>query len=116
MQKNSTTMSSIHTPITYPASNKRYLQGNREDLRVPYREIALSPTRHGDRLEENPPLAVYDTSGPYTDPCVGIDLTRGLPPLRAAWIEDRQDTKAGVAIRARRDESAMISGYPEVMP
>jgi phosphomethylpyrimidine synthase len=120
MQKNSTTMSSIHTPVTYPSSNKRYLQGNREDLRVPYREIALSPTRHGDRLEENPPLAVYDTSGPYTDPHVGIDLTRGLPPLRAAWIKDRQDTKDLVGpsseyTRLREDDLlALFQRFPSV--
>jgi len=60
------------------------------------REIELTPTRSGRgsnaRAEENPPVWVYDTSGPYTDPDVRIDLTRGLPALRREWIESRGDT------------------------
>ena len=59
----------------------------------PYREIALSPTSHRDRIEENPPLPVYDTSGPYTDGDVRIDLSRGLPGLRTDWIEQRDNTE-----------------------
>jgi phosphomethylpyrimidine synthase len=93
MLKNTPTFSTIRTPSSYPASQKRYLHGNRVDLRVPCREIKLSATRHGDRLEENPPLPVYDTSGPYTDPDVRIDLTRGLSALRTNWIKERDDTE-----------------------
>src|ERR1700740_3216452 len=93
MLKQSPTFSTIHTPSSYPASRKRYLQGNRKDFRVPYREIALSPTRRSDRIEENPPLPVYDTSGPYTDADVQIDLSRGLPELRTDWIKQRNDTQ-----------------------
>ncbi|MGB8325063.1 MAG: phosphomethylpyrimidine synthase ThiC, partial [Candidatus Acidiferrum sp.] len=93
MPENTPTFSTIRTPSTYPASHKRYLEGNRADLRVPYREITLSDTRHGDHAEANPPLPVYDTSGPYTDPEVGIRLTRGLPALRSDWIEEREDTE-----------------------
>jgi len=63
-------------------------------MRVPYREVSLSPTRHGDRVEENPPLPVYDTSGPYTDFEANVDLARGLPDLRTAWIEERKDTQS----------------------
>lgn len=81
MLKQSPTFSTIRTPSSYPASHKRYLQGHRGDLRVPYREIALSHTRHSDRIKENPPLPVYDTSGPYTDADVRIDLSHGLPDL-----------------------------------
>jgi phosphomethylpyrimidine synthase len=94
MLKQSPTFSTIRTPSSYPASHKRYLQGNREDLRVPYREIAQSPTRHRDRIEENPLLPVYDTSGPYTDADVRIDLSRGLPDLRTDWIQQRNDTES----------------------
>ena len=68
MLETATSVATIHTASPFPASHKRYISGSRPDLRVPYREISLSPTRHGDRVEENPPLPVYDTSGPYTDP------------------------------------------------
>ena len=93
MLKESPTFSTIRTPSTYPASHKRYLAGSRADVRVPYREITLSDTRHGDHAEANPSLPVYDTSGPYTDPEIGIGLTRGLPALRSDWIKERQDTE-----------------------
>ena len=93
MLKESTTFSTIRTPSLYPASQKRYLSGARADVRVPYREITLSPTHHTDRTEENPPLPVYDTSGPYTDADVRIDLPRGLPNLRTDWIKRRDDTE-----------------------
>ena len=93
MLKESPTFSTIQTPSSYPASRKRYLQGSRADVCVPYREIALADTRHGDHTEANPPLRVYDTSGPYTDPEVGIRLTRGLPALRSEWIKEREDTE-----------------------
>ncbi len=93
MPENTPTFSTIRTPSSYPASRKRYLQGSRADVRVPYREITLSDTRHGDHAEANPPLPVYDTSGPFTDPEVGVRLTRGLPALRSDWIKERQDTE-----------------------
>lgn len=93
MRKESTTFSTIRTPSSYPASQKRYLSAARADVRVPYREIALSTTRRGERVEENPPLPVYDTSGPYTDPEVRINLDRGLPNLRTNWIKERGDTE-----------------------
>jgi phosphomethylpyrimidine synthase len=94
MVKESTPFSTIRTPSSYPASRKRYLQGSRAEVRVPYREITLSDTRHGDHAEANPPLPVYDSSGPYTDPEVGIRLTRGLPALRSDWIKEREDSEA----------------------
>lgn len=93
MLKESSTFSTIRTPSSYPASRKRYLQGDRSDVRAPYREITLSGTRHGDRAEANPPVPVYDTSGPYTDADVRIDLSRGLPDLRTDWIARRDDTE-----------------------
>jgi phosphomethylpyrimidine synthase len=77
----------------FPASRKIHVEGTRPDLRVPMREIAQTPTRTRDGLVPNPPLTVYDTSGPYTDPDANIDLHAGLPPLRAAWIAERGDTE-----------------------
>ncbi len=77
----------------FPASTKIYLQGSREDLRVPMRRVDQSPTRTAFGLIENPPVYLYDTTGPYTDPNVEIDLTCGLPPLRQHWIEERGDTE-----------------------
>ncbi|HZH43843.1 MAG TPA: phosphomethylpyrimidine synthase ThiC [Lysobacter sp.] len=76
-----------------PGSRKIHVEGSRADLRVPMREIGLArtPTLFGG--EDNAPVTVYDTSGPYTDPAADIDLTRGLPPLRAQWIAERGDTE-----------------------
>jgi phosphomethylpyrimidine synthase len=75
-----------------PASRKIYVAGARADVRVPMREIAQSDTPASFGAEHNPPFAVYDTSGPYTDPDAHIDIRRGLPALRAAWIDERADT------------------------
>ncbi|MGE6776145.1 phosphomethylpyrimidine synthase ThiC [Vreelandella titanicae] len=76
-----------------PGSRKVYIEGSRPDIRVPFREISLSPTKTTGIDEENPPLLVYDTSGPYSDPDANNDLRRGLPELRRAWIEERDDTE-----------------------
>ncbi|MBE0490125.1 MAG: phosphomethylpyrimidine synthase ThiC, partial [Halomonas sp.] len=76
-----------------PGSRKVFITGSRPDIRVPFREISLSPTKTSGADEENPPLLVYDTSGPYTDPSAEIDLRKGLPALRRAWIEARGDTE-----------------------
>jgi phosphomethylpyrimidine synthase len=79
------------TRTPFPGSRKTYLG----DLRVPFREIALTDTLlHDGQREANPPLRVYDASGPYTDPDAAIDITRGLPALRGAWIADRGDSEA----------------------
>ena len=75
-----------------PASRKIYVQGARTDVRVPMREIAQTDTPASFGAEKNPPLAVYDTSGPYTDPLSHIDIREGLPALRARWIDERGDT------------------------
>uniref|UniRef100_UPI003D0072D9 phosphomethylpyrimidine synthase ThiC n=1 Tax=Alcaligenes faecalis TaxID=511 RepID=UPI003D0072D9 len=76
-----------------PNSRKTYQTGSRPDLRVPFREISLADTPSHFGAEPNPPLSVYDTSGPYTDPSVQIDIRKGLPPLRQAWISERKDTE-----------------------
>jgi len=82
---------SVTRPI--PGSRKIFVDGSQPGVRVPMREIALSrtPTLFGG--EDNPPVTVYDTSGPYTDPDVRIDLAAGLAPLRAGWIEARGDSE-----------------------
>jgi phosphomethylpyrimidine synthase len=76
-----------------PNSRKAYVQGSRADLQVPMREITQSDTPASFGAENNPPLFVYDTSGPYTDPAAKIDIRSGLSPLRARWIAERGDTQ-----------------------
>ncbi len=77
----------------YPNSRKIYVQGSRPDIRVPMREISLTDTQSESGAEHNPALTIYDTSGPYTDPEVAIDIRKGLPDVRSAWIEERGDTE-----------------------
>ena len=87
-----TTVSTTDARQPFPNSRKVYIEGSRPDIRVPMREISLSPTTTTEGLEENHPILVYDTSGPYTDPEVELDLEKGLPDVRTAWIEERDDT------------------------
>jgi phosphomethylpyrimidine synthase len=76
----------------FPASRKTYVQGSRPDLRVPFREVSLQPTRGAEGgILANEPVRLYDTSGAYTDPDVAIDVTRGLASLRRPWILERGD-------------------------
>jgi len=76
----------------FPRSRKVHVVGSRADIQVPMREISQSDTPASMGAEVNPPLFVYDTSGPYTDPTVMIDIRTGLKPLREGWIEERADT------------------------
>ncbi|MDQ1256970.1 MAG: phosphomethylpyrimidine synthase [Candidatus Hydrogenedentes bacterium] len=82
------------TCTPFPGSRRVHIEGSIPSIRVPMREIVLSPTRVGDEEVSNPPVTVYDTSGPYTDPDVAIDVETGLPPIRQAWIEARGDSEA----------------------
>jgi len=77
----------------FAKSRKIYIEGSRPDIRVPFREISLSDTPSAFGAEQNPPVVVYDTSGPYTDPDINIDIRNGLPALRAKWIAERNDTE-----------------------
>jgi phosphomethylpyrimidine synthase len=77
----------------FPGARKIYVAGSRPDIRVPMREIAQAPTPASFGAEENPPVVVYDTSGPFTDPDVKIDLLKGMPDVRSAWIAERGDTE-----------------------
>src|SRR6478672_9022145 len=72
-----------------PNSRKIYVEGSRPDIRVPMREISQSDTPASFGAEPNPPVYIYDTSGPYSDPEAQIDIRSGLAPLRAAWIAER---------------------------
>lgn len=78
--------------VPLPRSRKVYVTGSRPDIRVPFREIEQDSTPTSFGGEHNPPLTVYDTSGPYTDPDANIDIRKGLPPLRRPWIAERSDT------------------------
>ncbi|MGE7691832.1 phosphomethylpyrimidine synthase ThiC [Lysinibacillus sp. NPDC097214] len=77
----------------FEGSKKVYVEGSRADILVPMREIALSPTTGSFGEEKNAPVRVYDTSGPYTDPAHKVDITKGLPALRSAWIRERGDVE-----------------------
>jgi phosphomethylpyrimidine synthase len=89
-----------------PASRKDWIAGSRADLRVPVREV---------RLTNGETVALYDTSGPYSDPAVSIDVKRGLPDLRAPWVADRGDTESydGRAARALDDGAKNEQGGAE---
>jgi phosphomethylpyrimidine synthase len=78
----------------FPNSKKAFLSGTRfPDVRVPVREVMQSPTRHaGGRVSANAPVRLYDTSGPFSDPSVEIDLRRGLPNVRE-WTAHRDDVE-----------------------
>src|SRR5512134_888550 len=88
-----------------PQSRKIYVDGSRADVRVPMREIAQADTPASFGADRNPPIFVYDTSGPYTDPAVRIDIRQGLAPLRGRWIAERGDTEelAGPTSRYGRE-------------
>lgn len=75
-----------------PNSRKVYIEGSSPGIRVPMREISQSPTPDSFGGEPNPPLFVYDTSGPYTEPATEIDIRSGLSPMRQPWIAGRGDT------------------------
>ncbi|ORM76246.1 phosphomethylpyrimidine synthase ThiC [Pantoea eucrina] len=82
----------------FPNSQRIWIAGSRADIRVPMREIQLSPTHTGGtkadpQYEINEPVPVYDTAGAYGDPQATIDVHQGLAKLRAAWIDERDDSE-----------------------
>ncbi|MDK3023323.1 phosphomethylpyrimidine synthase ThiC [Cupriavidus taiwanensis] len=99
--------SDLDQKFAYPASSKTYLTGSRPDIRVPLRTILQTSTRTDKGEMSNPPIPVYDTSGPYSDPDVHIDLKAGLPAVRAKWIEERGDTEVlpGLSSEYGRDRA-----------
>ncbi|RYZ84986.1 MAG: phosphomethylpyrimidine synthase ThiC, partial [Moraxellaceae bacterium] len=94
MKQEKTPEAGLISRTPFPASRKIYVKGQLHDIAVAMREISLSDTKihNGFGLTEpNPPVTVYDTSGPYTDPEANIDVKKGLPRLREQWIRGRQD-------------------------
>ena len=77
-----------------PNSRKVYVEGSRPDIQVPMRAISQSDTPASFGAEPNPPIYVYDCSGPYSDPDAQIDIRNGLEDVRAGWIAERNDTEA----------------------
>jgi phosphomethylpyrimidine synthase len=97
----------------FPGSRKVYVQGSRPDLRVPLREIALSPsTDRAGNVIENSPMRVYDTSGLYTDPEHRADIRQGLPAIRSAWIEERGDVEAYEGREIKPEDNGYAAGDP----
>ena len=89
----------------FPASQKVYREGSQPSIRVPFRQVTLTPTTGRFGQEENAPLSIYDTSGPYSDPNSSLDLRQGLPALRREWIMARGDVEEyegyGVPLRGK---------------
>ena len=89
---------SLRGGSAFPRSERIWITGSRDDIRVPMRQITLTPTHTGGSkahplYEQNEAIPVYDTAGAYGDPAAQIDLQRGLEKLRARWIEERQDSQ-----------------------
>ncbi|MBY8912736.1 phosphomethylpyrimidine synthase ThiC [Bacillus sp. YC2] len=93
MQNQSVQQANISIMSSFSGSKKVYTEGSTPDIQVPMREISLSPTTGSFGEEENAPVRVYDTSGPYTDPNVQIHIHDGLKPLRTKWVAGRGDTE-----------------------
>ena len=90
---------------SFPASQKVYKAGSQPSIQVPFRQVTLTPTSGRFGQEENPPLSIYDTSGPYSDVNASLDLSKGLPALRREWIMARGDVEEydgyGVPLRGK---------------
>ena len=93
---------------SFPASNKVYREGSQPSIRVPFRQVTLDPTTGRFGQEDNLPLSVYDTSGPYSDSAAMLDLQQGLPALRRDWIMARGGVEeyGGHPITVRGDNQA----------
>jgi phosphomethylpyrimidine synthase len=99
----------------FPNSQKVHVEATASKVRVAMREITQAPTRDFQgQVTQNPPLRVYDTSGPYTDPAAKIDISAGLKPIRAEWIEQRGDTEtySGREVQPR-DNGYLTAGHAE---
>ena len=113
----------LASEVKLPSSRKIYVETNgntvnddKHNLRVPFREIALSPTKNMDgELEENPPVRVYDTSGVWADGDVKCDVREGLPQLRRDWILGRGDVEEYVGREVQpQDNGYLTKGAEEV--
>jgi phosphomethylpyrimidine synthase len=98
----------------FPGSRKIYVEGKLHDIRVAMREISLQDTEDhfSNTVTPNPSVTVYDTSGPFTDPSIHIDLREGLPRIREQWVIDRADTEQLSAVsslygRKRQEDESL---------
>ncbi len=100
MKKDKIPSEGVITKDAFPASKKIYVQGKLHNIKVAMREISLEDTVHKStgEVEKNAPVTVYDTSGPYTDTNINIDITKGIHRLRKDWILERGDVEALDAI------------------
>ncbi len=96
----------------FPGSAKIYVEGSDPSIRVPMREIRQNPSRNGGARYLNPPVTVYDTSGPYTDPDIAVDPEAGLAPLRMRWITGRGD----VAVVEKESQGRNARGDAPPLP
>ena len=106
------TPKSIEAPVIhpFPGSRKVYVEGSRQDLRVPMREIQLSKTISSFGEEENAPVRVYDTSGIYTDEAMTADIHLGLPALRRKWVIERADVEEYVGREIKPEDNGFKEG------
>jgi len=107
---NEQTTRPAHRITAFPGSRKMYLQGSRPDLKVPVRQIELSPTSGSQGTVPNAPLCVYDTSGPYTDEQAATDIRRGLPMGRLPWILERGDAEFGEGRQVKPEDNGNRAG------
>jgi phosphomethylpyrimidine synthase len=104
----------------FSGSSKVYVEGSRPDIKVPMREIELSPTTGTFGEEVNQPVRVYDTSGPYTDSKATVDIRKGLNPLRRNWVLERGDVEEYEGREVKAEDNGFLQGDPranlEVFP
>ncbi|AFI27509.1 phosphomethylpyrimidine synthase ThiC [Bacillus stercoris] len=114
MQNNSVQQANISIMSSFSGSKKVYVEGSSSDIQVPMREITLSPTTGSFGEEENAPVRVYDTSGPYTDPEVTINIQEGLKPLRQKWITERGDVEEYEGRAIKPEDNGYKKANPNV--
>ncbi|MEC1290506.1 phosphomethylpyrimidine synthase ThiC [Bacillus mojavensis] len=114
MQNHSVQQANISIMSSFSGSKKVYVEGASPDIQVPMREIELSPTTGSFGEEENAPVRVYDTSGPYTDPDVKINIQEGLKPLRHRWITGRGDVEEYDGRAVKPEDNGYKKANPNV--
>ncbi|CAM4035416.1 MULTISPECIES: phosphomethylpyrimidine synthase ThiC [Bacillus cereus group] len=112
--KQSVSAEQIELKSSLPGSKKVYVDGPRAGMKVPMREIEQSETNG----IPNPPIRVYDTSGPYTDPAYKVELEKGIPTPRHSWIIEREDVEAyeGREVKPEDDGVKVASKHTPVFP
>jgi phosphomethylpyrimidine synthase len=120
------TIENVISRAPFPNSKKIFVEGTVHPIQVAMREVSLSASGEqylfDGRVTKNPSLAVYDTSGPYTDPNVEIDIRKGLPKIRAEWIEGRGDVERlqrATSVHAQtqmQDASVAAIRFPNISP